>query len=95
MGAHANLRRFEVWCGKDAEETGETRGLLIFRPTKHPRLWDSVLQLMSVNHAMLFFDDDTTPLFWDLDSVAHFPADLIANLGTPVRVRTPEDIIRD
>jgi hypothetical protein len=83
----------EVICDKDAAETGEARGLLISRPVRAAALWQSVLRILSENHAVLFFSDDTTPLLWDLQSVAHFPKELIAELGSLVQVRTPEDIL--
>jgi hypothetical protein len=83
----------EITCDKDAAETGEVRGLLISRPVRAAALWQSVLRILSENHAILFFSDDTTPLVWDLQSVAHFPQDLIAELGSPKQVRTPEEIL--
>ena len=83
----------DVFCDKDAADTGVVRGLMIARPVRHSALWDAVLRIMSRSHAVLFFSDETTPLFWDLRSVVHFPEDLIASLGTPVCVRTPGDIV--
>lgn len=83
----------DVYCGRDAAETGRVRSLMISRPLRHAALWRAVLRIMSENHVLLFFSDDTTPLFWDLRSVDHFPEDLIADLGTPVRVRMPHDIV--
>lgn len=83
----------DVFCDKDAAETGRVRSLMISRPLRHESLWQAVLRIMAGGHCVLFFSDDTTPLFRDLQSVRHFPADLIASLGTPVCVRTPEDVI--
>lgn len=83
----------DLFLDKDAARTGRVRGLLVSRPVRAVGLWQGVLRILSENHAVLFFSDDTTPLFWDLKSVEHFPEDLIASLGTPVRVRTPEEIL--
>ena len=82
----------DIFCGKDAMETGRVRSLLIDRPVANPRMWEAVLKIMSLGHVLLFFSYDTTPRFWDIASVSHFPDDLIASLGIPVRVRTPQDI---
>jgi hypothetical protein len=83
----------DLFCDKDAAEMGRVRSLMISRPLRHESLWQAVLRIMAGGHCVLFFSDDTTPLFRDLRSVRHFPADLIASLGTPVCVQTPEDII--
>lgn len=83
----------DVFCDKDAAETGRVRSLMVSRPVRHAGLWEAVLRLMSGSHSVLFFSDHTTPLFWDLRSVEHFPADLIAELGKPVCVRTPDDVM--
>lgn len=83
----------DVFCGTDAAETGRVRSVMISRPVRHPELWRSVLRIMSEHHTLLFFSDDTTPLIRNNEAVAHFPDDLIAELGKPVCVRTPDDII--
>ena len=83
----------DVFCDKDAATTGRARGLMIARPVRHTALWDGVLRLLAGSHAVLFFSDDSTPRVWDLASVAHIPADVLASLGTPVRVQTPADIL--
>jgi hypothetical protein len=83
----------DVFLDPDATETDRVRGLMISRPIGGAALWQAVLRILSEQHAILFFSDDTTPLLWDLQSLEHFPADLIASLGTPVQVRTPEEIL--
>ena len=83
----------EVFCDPDSAETDRVGGLMISRPIRHPGLWQAVLRILSEHHAVLFFADETTPRFWNVESAKHFPDDLIAGLGTPQRVRTPEDII--
>lgn len=82
----------DVFCG-EASPAGLVRGLTIDRPVRSLGLWRGVLRLMSGRHAVLFFSDDTTPLFRDPASAGHLPPDLLAELGTPVRVETPEDIV--
>lgn len=83
----------DVYCGRNSAETGLVESVMISRPTRHPELWKSVLSLMSQSHSFLFFSDDTTPLVWDLQSVRHFPQDLIADLGEPACVKTPDEIL--
>jgi len=83
----------DVFVDTDAAETDRVRGLMISRPIRTAALWQGVLRILSEQHAILFFSDDTTPRLWDLHSLEHIPADLIASLGTPLQVRTPEDIL--
>ena len=82
-----------VFCGKDVAETGRVPSLTIFNPVRLSALWQPILRLMSESDAVLFFSDDTTPLFWDVRSASHFPPDLIESLGAPRAVRSPEDIV--
>ena len=83
----------DIFCGKDVARTGRITSLMIDRPINCPELWEAVLKIMSLGHALLFFSDDTTPRFCDIASASHFPKDLMASLGTPSRVRTPQDFI--
>jgi hypothetical protein len=82
----------DIFLGKDAMQTGRVSSLLIDRPIVNPELWEAVLKIMSLGYALLFFSDDSTPRFRDFASALHFPKDLIASLGTPVMIRTPQDI---
>jgi hypothetical protein len=82
----------KIFCGKDVLETGRVTSLMIDRPIRHPGIWEAVLRVMSLGHVLLFFSDDTTPRFRDIASASHFPKDLIASLGSPLSVRTPQDI---
>lgn len=83
----------DVFIDTDAAKTNRVRGLMISRPIRAGALWQAVLRILSEQHALLFFSDDTTPLLWDILSLEHFPTDLIASLGMPVQVRTPEEIL--
>ena len=83
----------DIYCGKDVMQTGRVTSLLIDRPIGNPALWEAVLKIMSLGHALLFFSDDTTPRFRDAASAEHFPMDLIASLGTPLKIHTPQDIM--
>lgn len=83
----------DVFVDPDAAETDRVRGLMVSQPVRAGALWQAVLQILSEQPSIVFFSDDTTPLLWDLHSLAHFPADVIASLGTPVQVRTPEEIL--
>ncbi len=85
----------DVYCckGEGVKQTGRVTSLLIARPIGNPEFWEAVLKIMSLGHALLFFSDDTAPRFRDIASASHFPKDLIASLGTPLRTRTAKDII--
>lgn len=84
----------DIFCGKDAEETNSLNGLMIDRPIRHPDFWRCVIEVMHLGHVLLFFSDNTTPLFVSVDAVKHFPADVLEELGTPHIIKTPDDIVR-
>jgi hypothetical protein len=79
-------------CEDESDTPGYISSLMIARPCSNPSFWNSILSIMRQGHFLLFFSDDTTPLFWDLASAEHFPADLIESLGTPTQVRDASEI---
>ena len=83
----------DIFCGKDVMQAGRVKSLVFDRPPGNPEFWEAVLKIMSLGHALLFFADETSPRFHDTASAAHFPKDLIASLGTPLTVCTPQDIL--
>jgi hypothetical protein len=82
----------EIYVDREAASSGFVSGLLISRPVQAPRLWSGVLELMSAHHGLLFFSDDTTPRFRDLADAAHYPPDLLQELGALVEVSSVADI---
>jgi hypothetical protein len=84
----------EIYCGSGSEASNSTKGLIIFRPVEHHDLWRSVLAIMRLGNVVLFFSDDTTPLFAIQDAPRHLPADLLESLGQPRFVECPDDILR-
>ena len=48
---------------------------------------------MRQGNVILFFSDDTTPLYATADAPRHFPKELIASLGTPKLVASPQEIL--
>lgn len=84
----------DIYCGPEAETTNSVGGLMISRPVQHPDLWRCVLEVMRMGHVLLFFSDDTTPLFTAADAPSHFPAELLESLGSPRYVSMPDDIPR-
>jgi hypothetical protein len=93
VGYSSEIDSCDIYCGKDAMQNGCVKSLTIDRPVGNPKLWKAVLEIMSLGHAVLFFSDDSTPRFRDIGSASHFPNDLIASLGTPSTIRTPQDIV--
>ena len=83
----------DVFLDPAAAQRGKARGLLISRPTQAQGLWEAIFRLMSAHSGLLFFSDDTTPLVCNLAAVAHYPNDLIRELGNPLLVGAPGEII--
>ncbi len=84
----------DIHLGTNAVETGLTKGLTICRPVRDHRLWQCILEFMRQGNVILFFSDDTTPLYATPDAPNHFPKDLIESLGAPRLVASPDDIVR-
>lgn len=84
----------DIYCGRECDVSNSTKGLMISRPVRHPDLWRCVLDVMRMGNVVLFFSDDTTPLFAVQEAPRHLPADLLESLGKPRMVQCPNDIIR-
>jgi len=84
----------DIYLGAKAAASGATPGIMISRPLHDPRLWDCVLEIMRSGNVILFFSDDTTPLYATAGAPAHFPQDLIQSLGEPKLVASAQDILK-
>ena len=83
----------DIYLGEDAANTGFTKGLMFARPVRALELWECVFELMNSGNVILFFSDDTTPLYASAGAPDHFPPDLLDSLGVPKQVATPQAIV--
>lgn len=83
----------DIYLGSDSAINGTVKGLMISRPIRDTRLWECVLSIMRTGNVILFFTDDSTPLYATPGAPSHFPQDLIDSLGEPKLVSSPQDII--
>lgn len=83
----------DIYLGARAAQRGTTAGISIARPLSEPKLWECVLEIMRRETVILFFSDDTTPLYAAEEVLAHFPQELLQSLGEPRQVASPQDIL--
>lgn len=83
----------DIYFGREAESTRQIAGLTISRPLRHDDFLDCLFAILNLGHAMLFYSDETTPIFRDLRHTAHYPPDLLAELGVPRVALSPRDLL--
>jgi len=81
-----------IYCGHDALATGETSGLTIVRPIIHPDFLERLYRVLQLDNAMLFYSDETTPVFHPSADPSHYPDDLLQTLGSPRIAHCPTDL---
>lgn len=84
----------DIYLGAAAAGGGMINAITIASPVQDSRLWDCVLAILRFGNAILFFSDDSTPLYATPDAPSHFPPDLLDYLGEPTLVATAQDIIQ-
>lgn len=83
----------DIYLGKESAFTGLTRGIMISRPVQALELWECLFKIMQTGNVILFFSDDTTPLYATAGAPDHFPDDLLDSLGEPKQVATAQEIV--
>jgi len=100
-GGHGCLRvRFkdpndfvDMYFGKDAPATNHTEGIMVSRPITHPEFFRRVFRVMELGDVMLFYSDETTPVFVNGADSDQYPNDLLQELGKPRYATSPSDLL--
>jgi hypothetical protein len=83
----------DIYLGMHATARGATAGISIWQPLNDARLWECILEIMRRESVILFFSDDTTPLYATPEVLAHFSPELLQSLGEPRLVANAQDIL--
>lgn len=83
----------EIFLDKDGPITNRTRGIMVSRPIVHPDFLKRVFRVMELGNVMLFYSDETTPIFVRGADPKHYPKDLLDELGEPRFVASPEGLL--
>ena|SRR5436190_16518152 len=83
----------DIYLGKDGPATNHIEGITIARPTGHADYLTRVLRVMELGDVMLFYSDETTPVFLRGADPGQYPADLLAQLGSPRFVTSPSELL--
>ena len=102
IGEHGFLRvRFEdpddcvdIYFGNEAPETNHTGSIMVSRPITHPDFLQRVFRVMELGDVMLFYSDETTPVFVHGADPGQYPDDLLRELGEPRYANRPSDLLR-
>lgn len=83
-----------IHVGREAEEVNHVPGLTISRPLTHPDYLARIFRLLQLGDVLHFYSDETTPVFARGVNIEHYPAELLAELGTPRFIDTPSRLLR-
>ncbi len=83
----------DIFCGCDAPSIGSVKGLTIARPIRHDDFLSRLFQLLQLDNVMIFYSDETTPIFHRTSDPSAYPDDLLAELGTPRYAESPDDLL--
>ncbi len=82
----------DVYVNPDAPVTNHIDGITVSCPIAHPDYLARVFEVMGLGDVMLFYSDETTPVFVRGANAGHYPRDLLEELGTPRFVDTPGEL---
>jgi hypothetical protein len=83
----------EIYIDKDGPITNHIRGIMISRPIVHPEYLSRILQILKLGNVMMFYSDDTTPIFCVGADPRHYPVDLLDELGNPRFIDSPNGLL--
>ncbi len=81
-----------IFLDKDGPTTRHTRGITVFRPILHPAFLSRIFRVMQLGDVMLFYSDETTPVFAFGADAGQYPDDLLQQLGEPRYAQSPADL---
>jgi hypothetical protein len=83
----------DIYLGKDAPATNRTERIMVSGPIAHPDFLRRVFRVMQLGDVMLFYSDETTPVFVNGADSGQYPDDLLKELGPPRYVSTPSELL--
>ncbi len=83
----------DIYLGKAASATNHIDGIMVSRPITHPDFLRRVFRVMELGDVMLFYSDETTPVFVNGADPGQYPDDLLAELGNARYVNTPSELL--
>jgi hypothetical protein len=83
----------DIFLGKQAPATNHIEGIMVSRPIAHPEFLQRVFRVMKLGGVMLFYSDDTTPVFIRGADAGHYPIDLLEALGKPRYIESPAELL--
>lgn len=82
-----------IYLGEDASKTNHVKGIMISRPICHPDYLARVFRILELGDVMMFYTDDTTPVFVRGSDPSHYPTGLLGELGTPRFIDSPSGVL--
>ena len=67
----------DIYLGKNSSARNHVEGIMISRPIDHPDFLARVFRVLHLGDVMLFYSDETTPIFLRGASPSHYPAVLL------------------
>ncbi len=83
----------DIYLGEDAPTSNHVGEIMVSRPIIHPDYLERIFRVMSLGDVMLFYTDETTPVFIRGSDSKQYPADLLKVQGTPRYVQLPSELI--
>lgn len=83
----------DIYLGKGALITGQVDGIMISRPLQRQDFLRRVFCVMQLGDVMLFYSDETTPVFICGADPGQYPSELLQELGVPRFVDSPVGLL--
>lgn len=83
----------EIYLHRDSAATQRVNGITISRPLRHSAFLERIFRIMQLGDVMLFYSDETTPIFLRGANASHYPDEILHSLGTPRYVESPAELL--
>lgn len=83
----------DIYLGKDAPQTNYIEGIMVSRPLWHPEYLERIFRVMQLGNVMMFYSDETTPIFLQDGDPGQYPADMMKSLGKPRYATSPKQLL--
>ena len=83
----------DIYFGKDIAENRHINGIMVSRLINHPDYLQRIFRVMELGDVMLFYSDETTPVFIEGSDSGQYPNDLLEELGKPRYVQAPTQLL--
>jgi len=83
----------DIFLGRGAPMSNHIDGIMVSCPIVHPEFLQRVFHVMELGDVMLFYSDETSPVFIRGADSGQYPTELLEELGEPRYVESPMELL--